>query len=261
MDPSVLAIVSRLAPPRGPATLAESLEYRISTAIAIGLLQTGDRLPSEEVMAQVLGVSGLTFRQSLDRLRVRNLVTTRPGRGGGTVISPHPADLENLAETVFSSTSAADIADLGTTFAALFSQSARLAALRHDRFDDIRLRDSLESLEALADTEAPVVRCRASTLFVVTVTSAARSETLMDILVPVIGELQSMLWLGKRDSLYAQTVSDATDILGAISDSQPEKAGQRAREHGERLTSHLVTRRALRYAEVGRCSGGFDTLV
>lgn len=83
----------------------------------------------------------------------------------------------------------------------------------------------------------------------------------MDILVPVIGELQSMLWLDKRDAFFAQMVSDATDILGAISDSQPEKAGQRAQGHGERLTSHLVARRAHRYAEVGRCSGGFDTLV
>ncbi len=258
VDPSVLAIVSRLAPPRGSVTLAEALEYRVSTAIAIGLLQTGDRLPSEEVMAQVLGVSALTFRQSLARLRVRNLVTTRPGRGGGTVVSPRPGDLEILADSVFTSTSASDTADLGTTFGGLFSHAARLAALRHDHFDDARLQDALGSL---SKARTGVHRRRASMLFIVTVTSAARSETLMDIVVPVIGALQSMVWFDKCDALFDQMVDDATQIFRAIRSSEAELASQCAREHAERLTSHLVSRRAQQYAEASSSVGGFDVLI
>ncbi|MGB7447677.1 MAG: GntR family transcriptional regulator [Ornithinimicrobium sp.] len=259
VDSSVLAIVSRLALPRPPVSLAEAVDHRISTAIAIGLLQTGDRLPSEEVMAHVLGVSGLTFRQALGRLRVRRLVTTRPGRGGGTVISPRPQDLEALAKAVFESNSASYIADLGTTFAGLFSQGARLAALRHDQFDDARLDDVVRSLAEAVD---PVHRRRASTLFIVTVASAARSETLMDILVPVIGALQSMVWLDESDPLVEEIVDDAIDVLRLIKSSAPEAAGRRSREHGERLTSHLVTRRAGQYAMGERaCEGGFDGLL
>lgn len=210
-------------------------------------------------MAHVLGVSGLTFRQALGRLRVRRLVTTRPGRGGGTVISPRPQDLEALAKAVFESNSASYIADLGTTFAGLFSQGARLAALRHDQFDDARLDDVVRSLAEAVD---PVHRRRASTLFIVTVASAARSETLMDILVPVIGALQSMVWLDESDPLVEEIVDDAIDVLRLIKSSAPEAAGRRSREHGERLTSHLVTRRAGQYAMGERaCEGGFDGLL
>lgn len=258
VDPSVLAIVSRLAGPRGSVALAEALEYRVSTAIAIGLLQTGDRLPSEEVMAQVLGVSALTFRQSLVRLRVRNLVTTRAGRGGGSVVSPRPEDLEALAHSVFTSTSASEVADLGTTFGGLFSHAARLAALRHDQFDAARMRGALQ---ALTEAKTAVHRRRASMLFIVTTTSAARSETLMDIVVPVIGALQSMAWLDKYDDLFLQMVNDATQILDAVTRSEADSASHHARQHSERLTSHLVRRRAEAYAEGVRTGGGFDLLI
>lgn len=209
-------------------------------------------------MAQVLGVSALTFRQSLVRLRVRHLVTTRPGRGGGSVVSPRPEDLETLAHSVFTSTSASEVADLGTTFGGLFSHAAGLAASRHDHFDEARLQDALK---ALAEAKGAVHRRRASMLFIVTITSAARSETLMDIVVPVIGALQSMVWLDKYDDLFAHMVDDATQILDAVTGSRADVGSHHARQYAERLTSHLVNRRAHGYAEDRHPGGGFDGLV
>lgn len=209
-------------------------------------------------MAQVLGVSGLTFRQALGRLRMRRLVSTRPGRGGGTVVSSRPEVLEDVARNVLADTSTSEIADLGTAYSSLFSEVVRLAALRHDNFDDERLRDALEQFER---AQSPVQRRRAATLFVVTVGSVARSETLMEFLVPVVGDLQSILWLDGSEPFAQQLLDDVAGILGAIGESDPEAADRLAREHAGRLTSHLVVTRTRGYVQEQRTEAGLNGLL
>lgn len=258
VDASVLSLVSRLTSPASPASLSEVLEHRIATAIAIGLLQSGDRFPSEEVMAQVLGVSGLTFRQALGRLRMRGLVRTRPGRGGGTVVSSSAEVLKDVADQSLSKASAAELADLGTAYASLFSQVARLAALRHDHFDDQRLQDGLR---LLGEAEDPVQRRRAATLFDVTTASVARTETLMEFLVPVVGDLQSVLWLDGGEPFARQLLADLTALSAAIARSDPAQSERLAREHADRLTFHLVATRSRAYLQDNGTRAGLDDVL
>lgn len=252
VDASVLALVNRLRSPPAVASLSEVLEHKIATAISIGLLQSGDRLPSEEAMAQILGVSGLTLRQALSRLRMRNLVSTRQGRKGGTVVSSRPEALEELARNMLSATPTSELADLGTGFSALLSRVVRLAALRHDQFDDERLRERFQYLVQAGDA---IQRRRAATLFVVTVGAVGRSETLMEFVIPVVGDLQSVLWLDDRETVTNEFLSDARRVLQAITDSEPDLADRLARELGDRLTSHLVAQRAGQYTGGKRCAG------
>jgi GntR family transcriptional repressor for pyruvate dehydrogenase complex len=53
----------------------------------MGLLNPGERLPPESVMAEHLGVSPLTLRQSLAVLQSKGLLGTRRGRGGGSYVA------------------------------------------------------------------------------------------------------------------------------------------------------------------------------
>jgi len=81
--------------PVRPATTFEETVERLGTAIRIGLLHPGDRLPSERDLADQLGISRSTLREALTTLvQSGHLVSTR-GRSGGTFVAERPP----LAET------------------------------------------------------------------------------------------------------------------------------------------------------------------
>jgi GntR family transcriptional regulator len=64
---------------------------QVADAIAVGI-KTGEithRLPSERDIARQYGVAYQTVRRSLEVLRERGLIITRPGRG--TFAAPQPA--------------------------------------------------------------------------------------------------------------------------------------------------------------------------
>ncbi len=60
---------------------------QLATAIRLGVFTDGDQLPPERELAERLGVSRNTLREAIAALRDSGLVTTRRGRGGGTVIT------------------------------------------------------------------------------------------------------------------------------------------------------------------------------
>ena len=65
----------------------ESTVEQLATAIRLGVFTDGDQLPPERELAERLGVSRNTLREAIAALRESGLVTTRRGRGGGTVIT------------------------------------------------------------------------------------------------------------------------------------------------------------------------------
>lgn len=60
---------------------------QLATAIRLGVFTDGDQLPPERELAERLGVSRNTLREAIAALRESGLVTTRRGRGGGTVVT------------------------------------------------------------------------------------------------------------------------------------------------------------------------------
>jgi GntR family transcriptional regulator len=85
---------------RTSATPAHSLIQRwFLDVIARGELSPGDRLPREQDLAGVFGVSRMTLRQALSGLEHRGVIERVPGRSGGTfVVEPKiDCDLTGLA--------------------------------------------------------------------------------------------------------------------------------------------------------------------
>lgn len=245
-EASVLALSRRLHVPATTESRAAVVEHQLATAIAIGLLQPGERLPSETVMAQVFGVSALTFRQSLDRLRLRALVRTRPGRGGGTVIDPAPGALHQLSQETLGTASMMEIADAGTLLAGSLAHCARVAAQRCDRFDHETLRTALR---ALVEARDPVARRRAATLLVVTTASVTCSEQLLEQMIPAVSRFQSWLWFDPAGSHL--TTAHAVAMVEAIGRSDAAGAAQAATEHVGELTELLLSQRIALYRERG----------
>jgi GntR family transcriptional repressor for pyruvate dehydrogenase complex len=109
------------APPGEPSTLAieatalvdpaiagirrlsatETVRARIALAIQLGLLATGEPLPSDASTAEGMGVSEITVRRALKSLADEGLLVRVRGRKGGTFVAEQAATKSVEAATVY----------------------------------------------------------------------------------------------------------------------------------------------------------------
>lgn len=81
-----------------PQGAPEQIADRILTAIAIGILYPGDKLPPERELTTLLGVSRTTLRQAISRLAALGVLEARRGRHGGTFVrTVRPRSIESEA--------------------------------------------------------------------------------------------------------------------------------------------------------------------
>ena len=93
------AFAAIFQPVHPPTTFEETVE-RLGTAIKLGLLGPGTRLPSERDLAAQLGIARSTLRQALRTLVQSGHLHAVRGRAGGTFVSDapplHGSDLGHL---------------------------------------------------------------------------------------------------------------------------------------------------------------------
>jgi DNA-binding FadR family transcriptional regulator len=86
------------APVRSQTAFEETVE-RLGTAIKLGLLEPGTRLPAERELCTRLGIARSTLRQALTALSQSGHLHAQRGRGGGTFVAdPQPPAQEPSAE-------------------------------------------------------------------------------------------------------------------------------------------------------------------
>ncbi|WP_369373608.1 FadR/GntR family transcriptional regulator [Promicromonospora sp. Populi] len=135
--------------PIGDAGRAVRVEKRLEEAIRSGLLDDGERLPSESDLATMFGVATVTAREALVALRAQGLVTTTRGRGGGSFVCRPTVDDAEAIRVRLTSMTRVDLADRGTLYATLLAGCVELAAERADAED-------VEDLRAiLVDPDEP----------------------------------------------------------------------------------------------------------
>src|SRR4051812_37885866 len=83
------AVAAVFEPVQAPTTFEGTVE-RLGTAIKLGLLPPGTRLPPERDLAEELGISRSTLRQALTALTQSELLVAYRGRGGGTFVVESP---------------------------------------------------------------------------------------------------------------------------------------------------------------------------
>jgi GntR family transcriptional regulator, L-lactate dehydrogenase operon regulator len=83
------AMAAVFEPVQPPTTFEETVE-RLGTAIRLGILGPGTRLPSERELAEQLGISRSTLRQAITTLVQSGHLTSVRGRGGGTFVVQEP---------------------------------------------------------------------------------------------------------------------------------------------------------------------------
>src|SRR4051794_27353809 len=83
------ALEAVFKPVQPPTTFEETVE-RLGTAIRLGLLGPGSRLPAERELAEQLSISRSTLRHALTTLVQSGHLTSVRGRAGGTFVAEAP---------------------------------------------------------------------------------------------------------------------------------------------------------------------------
>jgi GntR family transcriptional repressor for pyruvate dehydrogenase complex len=92
-----VALEAVFKPVRPPTTFEETVE-RLGTAIRLGLLTPGSRLPPERELADELGISRSTLRLALTTLVQSGHLIAQRGRSGGTFVAERPPLAERNGE-------------------------------------------------------------------------------------------------------------------------------------------------------------------
>src|SRR6478752_2663210 len=91
------ALQTVFKPVRPPTTFEETVE-RLGTAIRLGLLPAGSKLPAERSLAAELRISRSTLRQALTTLVQSGHLVSQRGRTGGTFVSERPPLADQAGE-------------------------------------------------------------------------------------------------------------------------------------------------------------------
>ncbi|MBP1233287.1 DNA-binding FadR family transcriptional regulator [Arthrobacter sp. PvP102] len=218
--------------------LSDRISRQLESAIAVGLLNDGDKLPPENVLAEQLGVSSITLRQSLAEMRLKGLVETRRGRGGGSFISGKALATPEQLLSEFRRRSPEDLRDLGDLAATVAAGVGRRAALRADEQDLRRCRE-LAHRFARAST-AEELR-RTDSRFHISLGVAAQSRRLTNATIQVHSELAALMWIAGASAGSIKTASEEHDaILDAIERRDEEAADRLSAAHFERESETLL---------------------
>ena len=217
-------------PVRPPTTFEETVE-RLGTAIRLGLLVPGSRLPPERQLASELRISRSTLREALTTLvQSGHLISVR-GRSGGTFVTERPPLAEGeepLGEQAWAVLDYRVAIETGATM---------LAAERAEPAD-------LERLDVLVGKMASASEFehyrRADIRFHISVAEAARSPRLVRAMTDVQGQMSDLISLiAHPERVLTHSNEQHRRLVGLLSEGDALRAVQQMREHIEG-TEHIL---------------------
>lgn len=221
------------APVATPSTYENTLE-RLGTAIRLGLLPPGARLPPERDLADQLSISRSTLRQALAKLTESGHLIAVRGRSGGTFVSEAPPVASTNPYPLESSRAMLDWR------AALELGTVQLAAERATPDQ----RAALASAAATATNgEDWATFRRWDAAFHVLLAQAAHSGRVVAAMTKVQGELSDLLVaIEPQPSSREQAAAQHRRVAEAVAAGDPQGAREAMRSHLE-STVRLVDQR------------------
>jgi DNA-binding FadR family transcriptional regulator len=220
------------APVRSQTAFEETVE-RLGTAIKLGLLAPGTRLPAERELCARLGIARSTLRQALTALTQSGHVFATRGRGGGTFVSdpqppadpPSPEMLAGWRDTCDERLAV----ELGVV--ALASGRARPADLAG--LDDIAA-----SLEGMLEDFAAYRQ--ADIHLHVGLAEATRSAPLVRAMTEVQGAMTDLIaYIAHPPEVLASSNAQHRRLLAAVREGDAERAVRAMLDHLEG-TEHVL---------------------
>lgn len=175
---------------------AEQVSRRIADAIVLGVLVSGERLPSEAELARRFGVALVTAREGLGMLREAGLVETRRGRDGGSFVVAPEGGEDALLAARLRGLSQVELADLGVYVTAIGAGCAERAAERATAADGVRLAAWLDA----ASFATPADARRNAGGFLLELAVLSQSARLVREQIRLQAEYGPLLWIGLHDA-------------------------------------------------------------
>ena len=227
------ALEAVFKPVEPPTTFEETVE-RLGTAIRLGLLVPGSRLPAERDLADQLCISRSTLRQALTTLvQSGHLVAVR-GRSGGTFVAESPPLSERGAPTEPLGDEARAVLDYRV---AVETGATVLAAERAEKDDFVRLDTLVERMDVAQAFED---YRRADVRFHIGVAEAARSPRLVTAMTEVQGQMSELIArIAHPEAVLTRSNEQHRRLVGLLRKGDTGRAVRLMREHVEG-TEHIL---------------------
>ena len=225
------ALEAVFKPVQPPTTFEETVE-RLGTAIRLGLLGPGSRLPPERELADELRISRSTLRQAITTLTQSGHLISVRGRAGGTFVADRPPLAEAAEEPL--GNEAWEVLDMRV---ALECGAAVLAAERAHHEDLDRLD---ELVERMAGAEDFADYRRADIRFHIGIAEAARSPRLVSEMTEVQGQMSELIALiAHPDQVLTRSNAQHRRIVALLRRGDVGRVVRLLREHIEG-TEHIL---------------------
>ena len=218
------AVAAVFEPVQTATTLEETVE-RLGTAIRLGLLGPGDRLPPERELADQLGIARSTLRQALMSLTESGHLVAQRGRGGGTFVSEAPP----LAERSRVELSDGHWRELLDYRIAVEVGAAVLAAERARPEDLEPLRLQVEAMRGETDFSA---YRRSDVFFHLGLAEAAGSSRLVAAMTEVQGAMSELIGhIAHPPEVLERSNAQHAKLVALLAQGDAGRAARLIREH------------------------------
>jgi DNA-binding FadR family transcriptional regulator len=222
-------------PVLAPTTFEETVE-RLGTAIRLGLLAPGSKLPPERDLATELHISRSTLRQALTTLVQSGHLVAIRGRSGGTFV----ADCPPLSEEVDGGPLGAEARGVLDFRVAVETGAALLAAERAGAEDLARLDALVDAMTEADEAGAFEDYRRADVRFHIAVAEAARSPRLVTEMTTVQGQMTDLIArIAHPHEVLMRSNAQHHRLVTLLRSSEAGRAVRLMRDHIEG-TEHIL---------------------
>lgn len=218
-----------LRPIKEGNTFEQTVE-RLATAVRMGVVETGQRLPPERELAEQLNVSRVTLREAIKALQQTRYVVSTRGRNGGTMVIYDPMmqplpDPQRVVEEL----GASEVLDALALRSVVEPGAAELAAARMlDGESADRLRAALDALDNATGSARRVEDSR----FHILIGELSGSPSLAAAVADVQARLDTLLAaIPVFERNIAHSDAQHARVARAILRSEPTAARAAMREH------------------------------
>jgi GntR family transcriptional repressor for pyruvate dehydrogenase complex len=214
-----------------PTTFEETVE-RLGTAIRLGLLPPGRRLPPERELAGHLRISRSTLRQAITTLVESGHLMSVRGRTGGTFVVDAPPLSDMAAEPL--GEDARSVLD----YRVAVETGATVLAVERAGAEELADLDQL--VERMAGADGFEAYRRADVRFHISIAEAARSPRLVSAMTEVQGQVSDLIArIPHPHEVLTRSNAQHGRLVGCLRKKDGAAAVQLIREH-IRGTEHIL---------------------
>ncbi|MCW2718526.1 MAG: GntR family transcriptional regulator, transcriptional repressor for pyruvate dehydrogenase complex [Pseudonocardiales bacterium] len=209
--------------------ISEVIARELASHIVNAKLSAGSVLPTEREMIESFDVGRSTIREALRLLETRNVITLRPGPGGGPVVRrPRPEDLSEALSLILQF----EDASLDNVMEARRALEPTIARLAATRISDADLDAMDRTVCLILENPRPDVFQEQNRIFHATLSRAARSVVLQ-VFVESLGSVADGVAGGVTYSArrYIAAAQAHARIIEALRAHDAAQAEQLMRDH------------------------------